>query len=43
MMELERLKQQEEIGGEEDDEDLFGSENEPIVVDEKGQEVESNQ
>ena len=42
-MELERLKQQEEIGGEEDDEDLFGSENESIVVDEKGQEVESNQ
>ncbi len=39
MMELERLKQQDEENGE-DDEDLFGSENEPVVVDEKGQEVE---
>ncbi len=39
MMELERLKQQEEEGDGEDD-DLFGSENEPVVVDDKGQEVE---
>jgi hypothetical protein len=44
MMELEKLRQQEqEVGGEdEEDDDLFGSENEPVVVDEKGNEVESN-
>ena len=42
MMELERLKQQDEENGE-DDEDLFGSENEPVVVDEKGQEVEQQE
>ena len=42
MMELERLKQQEEEGDGEDD-DLFGSENEPVVVDDKGQEVEQEQ
>ena len=43
MMELERLKQQELEMGDEEDDDLFGSENEPVVVDEKGHEVESNQ
>ena len=42
-MELEKLRQQEqEVGGEDEDDDLFGSENEPVVVDEKGNEVESN-
>ena len=39
MMELERLKQQ-EVEGDGEDDDLFGSENEPVVVDDKGQEVE---